>query len=130
MIKVVYDKNRLDGIIDGLEGSPDAIRAGLEEAMFSSLLQVHSKAVPNAPYKTGTLHRSLSWAMSNGISGGRVEGAVGSNLVYARIHELGGNAGRNGSVRIKAKRYLGRAVDSSTSDIKKRFASIRLLKKG
>lgn len=130
MIKVVYDKNKLDGIIDGLEGSPDAIRAGLEEAMFSSLLQVHSKAVPNAPYKTGTLRRSLSWAMSNGISGGRIEGAVGSNLVYARIHELGGNAGRNGSVAIKGKRYLGRAVDASQNDIKKRFASIRILKKG
>jgi hypothetical protein len=129
MIKVVYEKSKLDGIISGLEGSPAAIRAGLEEAMFSSLLQVHSKAVPNAPYKTGTLRRSLSWAMDKGMSGGRIEGAVGSNLVYARIHELGGNAGRGGSVAIKGKRYLGRAVDSSTNDIRKRFANIRLLKK-
>ena len=32
---------------------------------------------------------------------------VGSHLVYARIHQEGGRAGRGGSVKIPRRRYLG-----------------------
>ena len=40
----------------------------------------------------------------------QVEGdgvAVGSNMPYASIHQLGGNAGRNKSVNLPARPYLG-----------------------
>ena len=32
---------------------------------------------------------------------------IGSNKVYARIHQLGGQAGRGGSVNLPARPYLG-----------------------
>ena len=33
--------------------------------------------------------------------------AIGSNMPYASIHQLGGNAGRGGSANIPARPYLG-----------------------
>lgn len=36
---------------------------------------------------------------------------VGTNLVYARIHQLGGNAGRGGAAKIPARPYLGVSDD-------------------
>ena len=38
---------------------------------------------------------------------GRGDVLVGSHLEYARIHQLGGQAGRGGSVTIPQRRYLG-----------------------
>lgn len=35
---------------------------------------------------------------------------VGSNLVYAGIHQFGGSAGRNGSTEIPARPYLGISI--------------------
>jgi phage virion morphogenesis protein len=42
------------------------------------------------------------------VSGSKV--AVGTNLIYARIHQLGGRAGRNLAVTIPARPYLGLSV--------------------
>lgn len=36
---------------------------------------------------------------------------IGSNLAYARIHQLGGQAGKNKSVEIPARPYLGLTND-------------------
>lgn len=50
---------------------------------------------------TGRLRNSISFSATP------FEVYVGSNLVYARIHQLGGQAGRGRQVTIPARPYLG-----------------------
>jgi len=52
---------------------------------------------------------------------GVVEGAVGTNSVYGRIHELGGYAGRGRRVLIPARPYLFPALLENIEKIKKMF---------
>jgi len=47
------------------------------------------------------LYQSLNYAA------GRLQATVGTNRAYARIHQLGGKAGRNRKVTIPARPYLG-----------------------
>lgn len=49
----------------------------------------------------GHLYQSLNYAS------GRLKAEVGTNRVYARIHQLGGKAGRGRKVTIPARPYLG-----------------------
>ena len=44
-------------------------------------------------------------SVTHQVEPGRV--VVGSNLVYAAIHQVGGEAGRNHSVKLPARPYLG-----------------------
>lgn len=50
---------------------------------------------------SGRLYQSLTYRA------GEREVKVGSNVVYAAIHQLGGNAGRGRKVRLPARPYLG-----------------------
>ena len=52
---------------------------------------------------TGRLRRSIAHVVGDG--GHTVE--VGSNVVYAAIHQLGGRAGKGRQARIPARPYLG-----------------------
>ena len=52
---------------------------------------------------------------------GVVEGAVGTNSDYGRIHELGGYAGRGRRVLIPARPYLFPALLENIEKIKKMF---------
>lgn len=128
-LKVEYSKTKMDVLVKGLQGAPAQIQLGLKEAMFASVLQVHRTAVQPgyAPFQTGTLRRSITFTVEE--SQGRVWGAVGSNLVYAAIHEFGGRTGRNQSVQIQPKRYLGRAVEENRDFIRDRFRKLKVLKK-
>lgn len=127
-LRIVTPGRKLERLADDLRGAKENIEVELESAMFSSLLQVQSKAVQPgyAPIQTGNLRRSITWLLRK--SQGRFEGAVGSNLVYAAIQEFGGRAGRNGSVVIKGKHYLERAVRESTPAITERFRKLKVLK--
>ncbi|MDD2870123.1 phage virion morphogenesis protein [Neomegalonema sp.] len=49
----------------------------------------------------GHLYQSLNWRAS------RLKAEVGTNRIYARIHQLGGEAGRGRKVEIPARPYLG-----------------------
>lgn len=50
---------------------------------------------------TGRLRNSIAWT----VRGDAI--VVGTNVVYARIHQYGGYAGRGRKVRIPARPYLG-----------------------
>jgi len=144
-IRVSFDRAKINGLVEGLEGAPDAIQSGLKIAMTASLLQVHSTMVKPGyvPKKTGTLARSFNWDVQS--KGTAVEGVIGTNLDYARIHELGGTIkpkrgkylvfkGAQGwatvkQVVIKPKRYLTRAIQDNKKEIRDRFAKIQVLKK-
>ncbi len=52
-------------------------------------------------FLTGRLRNSIAWT----VRGNAI--IVGTNLVYARIHQYGGYAGRGRKVRIPARPYLG-----------------------
>ncbi|UZX15034.1 phage virion morphogenesis protein [Thermus sp. PS18] len=51
--------------------------------------------------RTGRLKASIGWK----VSGNAI--AVGTNLVYAAIHQFGGKAGRGRKVRVPARPFLG-----------------------
>lgn len=142
-MKIVPPKKQLNDLLRGLNGAPQEIKKGLKIAMDSSLMEVHGKAVEKAPYKTGNLRRSITWKSQSQDT--RVVGAVGSNLVYARIHEFGGIVKAKGGgflrfkgsegwatvkqVTIKGRHYLGQAVTSSQEAIRQRFAKIQAIKR-
>lgn len=62
--------------------------------------------------KTLVDHGILRSSIDYKAGSGGVE--IGSNLVYAAIQELGGDAGRGGSVHLPARPYLG--LDDADQD--------------
>src|SRR6478672_1468068 len=75
----------------------------------STLKRKQKKAkIPKILQQDGDLRKSIVYKASNS----QVE--IGSNRKYARIHQLGGRAGRGHKVIIPARPYLGvDAVDSA-----------------
>jgi phage virion morphogenesis protein len=64
------------------------------------------------PAKGGmlVLDQMLLDSMTHAVDS-ETEGQVGSAMVYARIHQLGGMAGRGRKVRIPARPYLGQSAE-------------------
>lgn len=71
--------------------------------------ELRNDAVKNAPYKTGNLRRSIT--MEPGLPTSHV--TVGSNLVYARIHDVGGD------IEAKSAKYLTFKVNGQWVKVKK-----------
>lgn len=81
------------------------------KAVNAGGIQIENKARINAPVKTGALRNSVTTIARNTASGAEAE--IGfRGLVYARIQEFGGRAGRGHMTVIKGKHYLERAVES------------------
>lgn len=116
---------KLRSAIQGLNGFAKGTGQKMQIAVTASVLDVLTGAVQNAPYQTGTLRRSLSHKVDTGQ--GEVSGYVGSNLVYSRIQELGGRAGRGQSVNIRPKRYLQRSIESNKPRIAERFRKLKIV---
>lgn len=74
-----------EGALDQLLKSPDGEVA---KDVMRRTLQVDRMAKRLCPVDTGRLHSSITWEMSS--DGDGPYGVVGSNVVYARIIELGG----------------------------------------
>lgn len=72
---------------------PD-VRAAVSRALPVAAQLVRGKAIENAPYKTGTLRRSII----TDVDSDRAK--IGTNLPYARIQEFGG------TIRPKKKKTL------------------------
>jgi len=99
---------------------PKRFEQAIDIALFNIGEGISSDAKNDAPYKTGTLRRSINSQLGKGY----VE--VGTDVVYAAIHEFGGRTGRNHSVQINAKPYMmpayekmvnGRAIDIMAKEI-------------
>lgn len=67
--------------------------------------------------RSGRLRNSIGWRIDR--IGQDIVGRVGSNVVYAAIHEYGGNAGRNHSAHIPPRPYLKPALEAEAKNIKK-----------
>jgi HK97 gp10 family phage protein len=118
-----------------LEQKTDEYANKLEAAVTSAALIVENDAKDKAPYKTGTLKRSITHETKE-KSHERVVVAVGTNLIYAGILEFGGTIeSKSGgylvfktddgewhsvsSVQIPARPYLRPALDQNKAKIVK-----------
>lgn len=84
------------------ESAPDGTRW---KTLSSATRDQRSKKYGNAPVTilraSGDLMNSINMQASND------DARIGSSLVYAAIHQLGGDAGRGKKVIIPARPYLG-----------------------
>ena len=93
------------------------------DAVTAGAIQIGDKARQNAPVKTGALRNSAGINPKAKDSPTKVitkmetsgaEAEIGfRGLAYARIQEFGGMAGRNHSVKITGKHYLGNAIEET-----------------
>ena len=112
MIKITSG-NKFLKKLDGLtKKTDDSIDLGVKRTGR----EMREMAGVKAPYETGNLRRSITVAHKF------LKSTVGSNLVYARIHDKGGMAGRGRSVRIpkyRGKGYLTPAFNKAKILLKK-----------
>lgn len=103
------------------KGDLDNIGPKLENGVKAGLLLagqlVAQRAQLIAPIDTGRLKRSLTTGTPfKHEAAWRID--IGSNVVYARIQELGGRAGRNLAALITAQPYLRPALKASKSEVR------------
>lgn len=80
------------------------------QAVAAGAIQIENRAKINAPVLTGALRNSASTVTK--MEGGKAVAEIGfRGIVYARIQEFGGRAGRHHSVTIKGKHYLENAIN-------------------
>lgn len=69
--------------------------------------------------RSGKLHNSWNWLVTAYNRGWRL--VLSSDVVYARIHEFGGWTGRDHATKIKASKYVQRALVKKRKQITKLF---------
>ena len=128
MLEIAFNKGSYDAIVSlGDLGDPSQFLGLLNTAMTAGVQEVQLKAKQGAPVRTGNLSRSIRYKVSN--EGGGVAGVVGTNVVYARIQEMGGWTGRGYASFIKPRFYLEDAVQSSADYIREQFRKYLTVKK-
>jgi len=145
MFKFEIRKDGVDVLIKGLEKVNENLIRGSKDAMVYTLLdmQTTAKKPGYAPYKSGTLASSITHKINS--TADKIIGALGSNVVYARIQEYGGEIkpkngkylkfkGRFGwvsvkSVTIRPKYYLTRAIKDNLPGLKRRLIALKLINK-
>jgi hypothetical protein len=78
----------LDELVARCDQAADIIAKYNTEATEQNLRDLKEQAIKNAPYKKGTLKRSIAYKMDK--LGANCVGTYGSSEAYARILELGG----------------------------------------
>ena len=94
MITLKIDKTKSKAFLDFMEKAPDKAGDSIDIAVRRVADALRNKSVKLAPYKTGNLRQSIT------IKHRKFRAEVGTNLVYARIHDQGG------IIRPKRKRLL------------------------
>lgn len=99
-------------LLRALKHTEDRLDKNLKLRLKEIARPVADRAKRNAPKRSGRLAGSIKTAAT--LKGA----AVRSTLVYAPIHEYGGRTGRGN--RIRASRFMERAVQSSQGDVELR----------
>jgi phage gpG-like protein len=119
MFELSIDISQLDTFASRLAGFDVRLRRALVKAITRSRLVVEAEAKklltgPVLQRRTGTLYRSITGRTEQLPD--RVRGIIGSNVPYARIHELGGRT-RPHEIRPKNAKalhfYMGGGWDHS-----------------
>ena len=110
-LKIEADvKSSFRGSPPSSPGSPPAVRTGhLRRSITSDWTD---KKIPSTGVKAPTSKYPV------------ISGVIGSNLAYARIHELGGQTGRNHSVKLPARPYLRPALERAKPAVKRIFEKL------
>ena len=126
--KLTIDASDVVDFAKEIQSEAGSLHKNLVGAMTTSALQIQTTAKKPgyAPIKTGNLRRSITHRVKT--AGATISAIIGSNLIYAAIHEFGGQTGRNGSVNIRKKRYIQRAIEDNTNSIRERLG--RAIKAG
>lgn len=112
-----------DELIKKLRQIDKTLRAqAAKEAVEEGAGVIMPKAIYNAPVKYGTLRNSFRIESRNVGDGAVAE--FGPHVIYGRIHEYGGYAGRNHSVHIKAKHYLNNAIEEKKNQAAKAMGDV------
>ena len=131
-MRIEFNDEEFASFLTGLGAMNEAVEEGLLVAFESIARDVAGRAAKGAPYKRGHLRSSILWdtfQQGNGI----VEATGGSNLVYARIQELGGYTGRGYHSFIRPKLYLTSAVqevEPTIPDKIDRWIKLKIAEKG
>ncbi len=92
-----------------------------QKGVLAMATDIHKRAAILAPVDTSALANS---GTVKPVTNGYMIKFGSSRVPYARIHELGGKTGRNKSVTIKAKRYLGQATESVARSSQSKYFKI------
>ena len=114
----------------GVERVRKAVSPAIEKALTKIGLGINREVVSNLSGKvlhvrSGTLR--ASWFMPGPIVERIVGGwrmKMGSDVPYARIHELGGWTGRGHKTKIPKRPYLRPALISQAENIRAQFAGM------
>lgn len=120
----------LSGLIRSLDGAGARLTSALRQKMEKAVLVVAGAAAKhivgsrasNPPellgVESGRLRGAVSASTEVREADGQIEGIVGAGgVVYAAIHELGGEAGKDHQVTIPARPYMGPGLKESTPAI-------------
>lgn len=127
MLTLELNQQSFDRAQVSLERMTDLVRSEMFRIVELSAIDVQTtaKRPGYVPVDTGTLKRSITHTTIRG--NGEVTGYVGTNLVYAAIHEFGGVTGRGHKTTITPKRYLTRAVEDNKEKITERFKQLSII---
>lgn len=104
--------------------SPEAAAKAINKSLLVIEKEVKGNLTNNIlNVDTGRLRKSFGVASANQANPRKLQGNIGSNVVYAKIHETGGQAGRDHKVRIPARYYFSKAIKASTSKINRIFSN-------
>lgn len=84
MLKITLNKAASEKLRRMLREAPDKVQNAVSVALFRCGNDMRNRAIDLSPYKTGNLRRSMTMQL------GAKQVKVGTNLVYARIHDEGG----------------------------------------
>jgi len=99
---------------EGFRKGPKKVRGESKSARGAKLRPVQDRLTA----RTGRLRGSIT----HRVDKAGLRAWVGSNVIYARIHELSGRAGRNHASFIPARPYLQPAVETNRRLIEQLFA--------
>lgn len=120
MLTATIDPKQLSDLRAKLD--PKKFKQAIDIALFNISREMQREAVGKARRRTGALKGSIQAESTSEFA------KIGTDLVYAPIHEFSGYAGRNRSVFISAQPYMrpslqtqkdGRAIRIISEEINK-----------
>ena len=99
MITIKLDEVLSSEAIKFLKDAPKGIEKGIRAGLFTAGQKVRTDGIRMAPVLSGNLRRSIT-TNPRSVAGIKDHIDIGTNLIYARIHDLGG------VIKPKRKNYL------------------------
>jgi phage gpG-like protein len=109
MLEITIDKQASRALLDLMANHKEKFDAAMGLALDATANRGRQYVHGYAPYKTGNLRRSIT--IQRGAE--NLERIIGTNLIYAPIHEYGG------TVKAKSRRFLVFKVNGQWVSVKK-----------